>query len=1035
MRPISLTMTAFGPFPGKESVDFNRMGDNPLFLINGPTGSGKTTILDAICFALYGKTTGDEREGSQMRADLAAPTLLTEVTLIFELAGNYYRIRRVPEQLKPKARGEGVTHQSPEAQLWKVDYSETPRAINGTALLQEPEKEQLIVSSKVKEATREIENLTGLNADQFRQVMVLPQGKFRQLLMSDSKEREKIFSQLFQTHIYAKLEERLKIKASEVRQQVEKQRQRMQGLLEGSNLESEQDLVKELDGLQPQLLLAVEEKQRQQQLFQLASEALQKANQLNNAFQLLNNCRMEYQQLLASAEQINAQRQQLEQAEQAQKLCPESSQRQRCHQELIQISEQCQQAEQWLTESRVQLQQTQVLLDSCPGLEQQLDSDKQKLARLQSYGTRAEELSLAQRRFKQEQVGANRLAQQLEGERNTHSAILTDKDRIEQQHQLLQEQLLSLADKQRSLDQLNEVIRNKIEFENAIIEQTKTQQRLLQAEVRGKQLKTGYEQQQNHAKSLEMRWHQGQAALLAQELETGMPCPVCGSCEHPYPTVGDQLIPSQSELEHARSQVEAAHQELINARESYQGMKKDYEYLCGRIAQLQGRLTELQAPDCSSTELAKQQSGLELEVQTLSAQQQQVQLLLTELQQLKLAEADLRKQWEVTQQRQSEQQAQLAAAKSQLEQAEAELPELYRASGALDKAISQTQSEIVAQQTKIQQIRQQFQQNNEQWHAREATLKSLLEQKAQVQEKLKLASVAWEQTLASSLFDSESAFQQALLEEPQILALKQAIAEFDRRSAELKGAVEQQEASLKEQHPPELEHYQQSLVASEELKLARESEWQILDRRMTQLLDTQKKVQQYLTEQADLENHYRLVGTLSDVANGRTGNKISLQRFVLSVLLDDVLIEASRRLNLMSKGRYQLFRKEDRAKGNKASGLELEVEDSYTGKVRSVATLSGGESFMAALSMALGLSDVVQAYAGGIRLDTLFIDEGFGSLDPESLELAVRTLIDLQASGRMVGVISHVTELKEQMPIRLDVIGDREGSRVKLVAP
>ena len=177
-----------------------------------------------------------------------------------------------------------------------------------------------------------------------------------------------------------------------------------------------------------------------------------------------------------------------------------------------------------------------------------------------------------------------------------------------------------------------------------------------------------------------------------------------------------------------------------------------------------------------------------------------------------------------------------------------------------------------------------------------------------------------------------------------------------------------------------------------------------------------------------------MFGTLSDVANGATGNKISLQRFVLSVLLDDVLIQASHRLNIMSKGRYQLVRKEDRAKGNKASGLELEVEDGDTGKPRSVATLSGGESFMAALSLALGLSDVVQSYAGGIKLDTLFIDEGFGSLDIESLDGAIRVLIDLQASGRMIGIISHVTELKEQMANRIDVLGSRLGSSIKIVS-
>ena len=184
----------------------------------------------------------------------------------------------------------------------------------------------------------------------------------------------------------------------------------------------------------------------------------------------------------------------------------------------------------------------------------------------------------------------------------------------------------------------------------------------------------------------------------------------------------------------------------------------------------------------------------------------------------------------------------------------------------------------------------------------------------------------------------------------------------------------------------------------------------------------------------ELEAQYRIYGTLSDVANGQTGNRISLQRFVLSVLLDDVLIQASQRLHIMSNGRYQLVRKEDRTRGNRASGLDLEVEDGYTGKNRSVATLSGGESFMAALSLALGLSDVVQSYAGGIKLDTLFIDEGFGSLDPESLDLAIRTLIDLQATGRMIGIISHVSELKEQMALRLDVISSKNGSSIRTVS-
>ncbi len=262
MRPLSLTMTAFGPFPGRETIDFTQLGENPLFLINGPTGSGKTTILDAICFALYGKTTGDEREGAQMRSDLAATDTLTEVSFAFELAGRRFAIRRSPEQQRPKARGEGFTTQAPEAEIKEL--------LAGGA-------EKLIVASKVSEATREIEELTGLSVDQFRQVMVLPQGQFRQLLMADSGEREKIFGQLFQTRIYRRLEESLKAKAAEIRRERERQLQLQQGMLEGANLASVEALEGELAELEPAEKSARDAMARKEEVFVAADKTYEQA--------------------------------------------------------------------------------------------------------------------------------------------------------------------------------------------------------------------------------------------------------------------------------------------------------------------------------------------------------------------------------------------------------------------------------------------------------------------------------------------------------------------------------------------------------------------------------------------------------------------------------------------------------------------------------------------------------------------------------------------------------------------------------------
>ncbi|HID45040.1 MAG TPA: SMC family ATPase, partial [Chromatiaceae bacterium] len=197
-----------------------------------------------------------------------------------------------------------------------------------------------------------------------------------------------------------------------------------------------------------------------------------------------------------------------------------------------------------------------------------------------------------------------------------------------------------------------------------------------------------------------------------------------------------------------------------------------------------------------------------------------------------------------------------------------------------------------------------------------------------------------------------------------------------------------------------------------------------------QLEAVEKKLAGIAAQQENLHKDYALIGRLAEVANGKNTSKLSLHRFVLGVLLDDVLISARQRLLHMSKGRYQLLRREDVGDRRSSSGLDLVVEDAFSGKTRPVATLSGGESFMAALALALGLSEVVQAYAGGIRLDALFVDEGFGSLDPESLDLAINTLLDLQSGGRMVGIISHVPELKERIDIRLDIETDRSGSRV-----
>jgi len=967
MRPLSLTMTAFGPFPGCETIDFKVLGENPLFLINGPTGSGKTTILDAICFALYGKTTGDEREGAQMRSDLAGSDTLTEVTFEFELAGRRFCIRRSPEQQRPKARGEGFTTQSPEAEFKEL----LPDG-----------GENLIVASKVSEATREIEELTGLSVDQFRQVMVLPQGQFRQLLLADSNEREKIFGQLFQTRIYRRLEESLKVQAAEIRRERERQLQLQQGILEGADLASVQALDQELAECEPVWLQATGEKETKEQAFADAEKRLLQARAAEQQFQQLEKTTAGLKQLDEERPRIDRERQQIDHAEQARKVQPLFADRARCERELEQVCQKAGEADRRLASASEAVEVATRKKEATRPLQDDLKLAGERLSRLKGYVERGGKLAMAR----------------LASEQADRDAVTAD---LLMRFKHLADTYLVLYQQEQQARQI-----------------TEQQQRLAVALDRESTLRRDYEGSNQRAKALELAWHQGQAAILARELQAGTPCPVCGSLEHPAPAHTDLELPDQQQVERARHSLqeafdllEAAKSQTAREQESLRDLERKAESLLANVKPG----TTLVGLKTAIAEVQREAKALSFEL----PDREQVQRLDAE--QLR-ADRDARLRA-------------VAAAKAQVEAAGQELPEAYREEGALDAAIAATTGTIGTFETQIRTLEENFQQALHSLTAAQTAARGAHEQRELAEAGLREAQRQCTGGLATSPFADEDAFRAALLDAGALEQLKHHVANFDRSHAELTGAQEQLQNLLTGTERPDLSALE---VGSASARLERDEateRWRALANRLTQLKSTKDKLARAAAEREELDKKYAVVGTLSDVANGQTGNKISLQRFVLSVLLDDVLIEASRRLSLMSKGRYQLLRKEDRAKGNKASGLELEVEDAYTGKVRPVATLSGGESFMAALSLALGLSDVVQAYAGGIRLDTLFIDEGFGSLDAESLDLAVRTLVDLQAAGRMVGVISHVAELKEQMPLRLDVLAARDGSRVRLVVP
>ncbi|MDK9775932.1 MULTISPECIES: SMC family ATPase [unclassified Vibrio] len=1010
MKPIKLTMQAFGPFAQTETIEFDKLGTNPLFLINGPTGSGKTSILDAICFALYGETTGNERQGIQMRCDMAAPTLLTEVTLEFSLHGKSYRVIRSPEQEAPKARGEGMTVRKHTAALYEIT------------------DEDKLITSKTTQVKTEVTNIIGLNETQFRQVMVLPQGKFRELLLATSKEREEIFGQLFQTDIYKKIEYALKDKASAISKAKDEFDNQIRGALQVAGVSSEAELTEQREALSAQFESV--QKQEQESLAQLnaVKTELQKAEALSNEFKKREQAEIALKQHLEQSDAVSSRQLQLDNAKKASKV-------ELPYVTLQNASKQTQELEQKVAKLS---QDLTVANDAVKSKEGALQTAKEQAAQLPK---------LTEQKYQLEGM-KGKLVEKSELEKAINAG-LTQKSEFEatlNKYIALKEKLtLEAQQGQKSLDQA----RVDVASIGSVEAEIKQQQRLMQdlqkltglsqelakldaltpsKQASVDQAKARYVELQRSADTLELSWHNAQAAVLAQRLQAGEMCPVCGSVEHPQPAqfVGEEVTKEQ--VQRARNterEGQVVLNQLNNQLEQHNIAIGQYKQ---QIEQLSVELGQNASMDLSALQASMQQLNERLQ-----------QLSSINLVQLEQSVNELNQRCVTGEGKINDLQNQMAANESTIKVNQEQLAKLSASLDAKYSSLEVLEQDIVAIQKQIAELNATFEvaQN----HLQKAVLaKTNIESQLttnqqwlnEAHERLNTAKTDWAQALQASAFEDEAQFLACKVDEAEMQVWQQEIDAFKQTQIKLEQTLADLSSTLKDLALPDLEELNVKLNSTQQSYVEARNQLDSTRSLFERLEKVRNDIATLHDKNTKLEDEYKVFGTLYDVASGKTGSRISLHRFVLGVLLDDVLIQASQRLSLMSKGRYILARKTEGFKGAAGRGLDLVVEDSYTGKTRDVATLSGGESFMAALALALGLSDVVQSYSGGIRLDTLFIDEGFGSLDPESLDLAIQTLVDLQQTGRMIGVISHVSELKEQMAQRIDVEPSRLGSTVSV---
>lgn len=1040
MKPIHLMMQAFGPYASKEEIDFSLLGNRTMFVISGKTGAGKTTIFDGISYAIYGKASGEDRNGPELRSHFAQEDDPTEVALDFTLRGKRYYIWRSPQQQKKKKSGDGFTTINAKAELYEYDE-------NGSKQL---------IAANVRDVDERIKELMLIDSNQFRQILMIPQGEFRKLLTSDSKDKEVILQRLFHTEMYKRIEEKLKEEASELKRTVEKQIENRNQTIRGIQVLVNEELKEYLaaDSVNDTLILPllIEEIDVQSaKLEEIKVETDRKQVERDNLQQSIYEAELIVKQLNSKQElllkklQLEGQQDHYAKIEMTVELGQKAAL-------LAKQEEICHHLKTELDEAEKVGKDLQLKVDKLNHLvvqnQEQLEREKAREPERKEASDYVNRLQLMKEdvySFAKLEATVQQLEKQLSTAKQEQQIMDENINKASEKHVKLQAEK-SLIDEGQITFLEN---KRKIELLGAEIEQFQKYEVLFGRIEKSKPIVSQAKQHFDHAvlrladgkalvDELEQKWLHSQAAILASTLTEGDACPVCGSPHHPLPALhSEDLVPSQEDLKAAKSQVSVLEAEKGKAESNL------YQYQSGQSALIQA-LTELKAeigqnrPDFSEESFEPLKNMIQAEQADLNAKQQQLQAKINKLssiiKQMDLTEKQKQQYSEKTKQL-TELIHQLTIEHTQnrttLERMVDQIPEELRTIQAYEAAVKAAVAKNAELQARFEKINQDYQKARESFATETARLETVNSQMATTIVKLELERAAFLEKLTEQGFATYNDYHVAKKSEQELKNLSETVRAYREELRSVTDRYHELEELLKDVKAPDLDKLTESFAdLNQQLSKLQEQYTSLFMQKRTneEILDKVNAINQQLKE---LEDRYKLIGHLHEIAKGQNTYRITFERFVLASFLDDILTQANVRLTKMTSGRYQLLRKTDRSKGAGQSGLELLVFDQYTSQERHVKTLSGGESFKAALALALGLAEVVQAYAGGVSLETMFIDEGFGTLDPESLDQAIESLIDIQSSGRLVGIISHVPELKERIDARLEVFATQTGSRTE----
>lgn len=925
MKPLKLTMSAFGSYAGKNVIDFTGQQQG-IFLITGDTGAGKTTIFDAITYALYNQTSGGERNGNMMRSQYARPETETYVELEFLYRGQTYRVRRNPDYKITKTLKNGKIREQ------KVPHSVELTLPDGTVF---PEK---------KNATdAKIIEILGLTADQFSQIVMIAQGDFLKLLYTKSDERKMIFSKLFRTDIYWKIQENLRRKSMEMDERIQENDRAFEQ--EKSRIillpESEELPLDELvERLRERLKDALKEQNLRRANVEELNKKITKYEEINKLFVSLEKIRQNGKELEARQVESKERRQQIENALKADKVLVAEQQNLRQQQTVEQSVQAIAKMEETLTNNQEMFETLKTQLQEVEAEQKREAADIQKkmLALEQSFPSYE-----ALQNARSEEQQAKKVWEDL-GKTSEESFHKKEAG------------IAALKEQQKQQEQ--------------VVEQTKKnwEQTSLSASESAKHYEHMYE-----------AFLKEQAGILAENLSAGCPCPVCGSTVHPDPAKLSDHAVTELEVEQAKKTRAAAEEKRDLAYAAFEAEKTEKQKLAQAVEKEEADFVLAQT-------IAKQQRK--------EAEQNYVSLQKT-----------------AEQIREKLVYPSLAEAKKQY--------------AAMQKALEAAEQEIERKRQKVSELAEAMNTLKGQKLAEEENQKTAKKLAAKTEKE-------YAKLLEKSGFVSEETYHLAILPERSRSKLEREEKEYEsqclRQQSEQKllekqvsGKTYTDTTELNEQLKVEKQALKEAEKTYMELHTAYENDRSVL-----------QNCAVYLEKGKKLESEDQVIKSLSKTANGRLSGsaKIDFETYIQRQYFKQIIHEANKRLLTMSNHQFILKLKEEANTGRKTNeGLDLSVYSLVTDSERDVKTLSGGESFLAALAMALGLSDIVERSAGAIHPDMMFIDEGFGSLDAQSRQQAIEVLAELAGDSRMVGIISHVTELKEQIDRKLVVSRTDKGSR------